>query len=152
LKIPFTAKVLNLHSEADTILATTRRSSPRRRAELAKKGAEVLVLRETQEGVSLRDLLRVLGRRGIVNLLIEGGAKVSAAALRARVVNKVIYYLAPLLIGGEQAPGAIGGEGVRRLSDAYRLRDVRTSRLGPDLLVEASVDGGGRPRRVYGDR
>ena len=151
LKIPLTAKILNVHSKADTILATTRHSSPRRRAEVAAKGVEVLVLREVQEGVSLKDLLRVLGRRGIVSLLIEGGAKVSGEALRAGVVNKVIYYLAPILIGGERAPGAIGGEGVHRLADAYRLRDVRTSRLGPDLLVEGYVDGGGRPRRVYGD-
>ncbi len=149
LKIPLTAKALNVRSQADTILATTRRSNPKRRADVAAKGAEVLVLREVREGVSLPHLLSVLGRRGIVSLLIEGGGRVSAGALRAGVVNKVIYYLAPMLIGGQQAPGAIGGEGVQRLDDAFRLRDVRTSRLGPDLLVEAYIDGRGRSRRVY---
>jgi diaminohydroxyphosphoribosylaminopyrimidine deaminase/5-amino-6-(5-phosphoribosylamino)uracil reductase len=149
LKIPLTAKALNVGSQADTILATTRRSNPKRRADVAAKGAEVLVLRGVREGVSLPHLLSVLGRRGIVSLLIEGGGRVSAGALRAGVVNKVIYYLAPILIGGQQAPGAIGGEGVQRLDDAFRLRDVRTSQLGHDLLVEAYIDGGGSSRRVY---
>ncbi|MGH7395424.1 MAG: dihydrofolate reductase family protein, partial [Candidatus Methylomirabilales bacterium] len=64
-----------------------------------------------------------------------------ASALAEGIVDKVAFFLAPLLIGGKTAPSALGGPGIEKLADAVRLRDVRFTPLGEDLLVEGYVLG-----------
>ena len=89
--------------------------------------------------VPLRRLCRRLASRGIQSVLIEGGGEVLAGALSERLVDHVVFVVAPLLIGGREAPGSVGGEGIRELSQAIRLREVAYSRLGSDLCVEGRV-------------
>jgi diaminohydroxyphosphoribosylaminopyrimidine deaminase/5-amino-6-(5-phosphoribosylamino)uracil reductase len=79
--------------------------------------------------------LRALGERGIQSLLVEGGAGLAGALLQAGAVDRVAWFLAPFLIGGREAPAAIGGAGVDRLADAPRLIGPRHETVGEDLLV-----------------
>jgi diaminohydroxyphosphoribosylaminopyrimidine deaminase/5-amino-6-(5-phosphoribosylamino)uracil reductase len=81
-------------------------------------------------------LLSELGRRGIASLLIEGGAEVNASALREGAVDRVLFFLAPRMLGGRDAVGAIGGRSPARLSEALQLKRVSVMRCGPDILVE----------------
>jgi len=81
-------------------------------------------------------LLANLGRRGVASLLIEGGAEVNASALREGVVDRVLLFLAPRLLGGRDALGAIGGLSPRRLRDALPMKRMAVMRVGPDVLVE----------------
>jgi len=102
--------------------------------------AESLQLPATPEGrVSLPDLVDELGRRDILSLLVEGGAEVHAAFLREGLVDKVVAYVAPRLIGGHEAPGPVGGDGIAVLSEATRLADVDVVRLGDDVLISGYV-------------
>jgi len=128
LRIRQSARVVG----TNTMIATTRPG----RVGLA----EVLKLPATQEGrVSLPDLLDELGRRDILSVLVEGGAEVHAAFFRAGLVDKVYAYIAPRLIGGGEAPGPVGGEGIALLSEATRLTDVDVARLGDDVLIGGYV-------------
>ena len=103
--------------------------------------AEVLPLPATAEGrVQLAPLLDELGNRGILSLLVEGGSEVHGSFLAAGLVDKVHAYVAPRLIGGRDAPGAIGGSGVEQLVQAVQLRDLDTIRLGADILITGYVD------------
>jgi diaminohydroxyphosphoribosylaminopyrimidine deaminase/5-amino-6-(5-phosphoribosylamino)uracil reductase len=103
--------------------------------------AEVLRLPAAEDGrVSLPALLDELGRRNILSVLVEGGGEVHAAFLAERLVDKVCAYVAPTLISGRGAIGPIGGEGISRLEDATRLRDIDFARLGDDLLITGYVD------------
>jgi diaminohydroxyphosphoribosylaminopyrimidine deaminase/5-amino-6-(5-phosphoribosylamino)uracil reductase len=103
--------------------------------------AEVLVLPAAADGrVPLGPVLDELGKRGILSLLIEGGSEVHGSFFAAELVDKVHAYIAPLLIGGRDAPGAIGGNGVERLVEAVQLRDLDATRLGADILVTGYVD------------
>src|SRR5712691_3598719 len=129
LRTPPHAKVLG----PNTLIATTRSG------QLGE--AETLVLPRTEEGrVGLGPLLEELGRRGILSLLVEGGAEVHASFFAEGLVDKVQAYIAPLVIGGRDAPGPVGGQGVRRLADAIRLRDVDPTRIGDDLWITGYVD------------
>ncbi|MFQ5693215.1 MAG: RibD family protein, partial [Nitrospinota bacterium] len=96
--------------------------------------------------VSLRRLLSGLAGREITTLLVEGGGEVAGAFLREGCVDRVAFYVAPLLVGGEDAPGPLRGKGAARLADAWRLRETSVTPLGPDLLVEGYV----RPRKGSG--
>jgi diaminohydroxyphosphoribosylaminopyrimidine deaminase / 5-amino-6-(5-phosphoribosylamino)uracil reductase len=139
LRMPMTAKVLT-DGQAPTLIVTTTSGSPRKRATLEKKGALVVVLPARHGRVSWRDLLKELGRRGIASLLIEGGAEVNASALRESVVDRVLFFLAPKILGGRDAISAVGGESLKNLSEALPLKMTSVRLVGPDILVE------GRPR------
>ena len=121
---------------APTLIATTSRSSDAWRAQIEALGAEVLVLPEDAQGrVDLPSLLAELGRRGVLNLLDEGGGVLQGSFFDLRLVDKLHAIIAPLIVGAASAPLAIAGRGAARMADAVRLRDRSVQQLGDDLLV-----------------
>jgi diaminohydroxyphosphoribosylaminopyrimidine deaminase / 5-amino-6-(5-phosphoribosylamino)uracil reductase len=101
----------------------------------ALKARGVEVLGAGNGGRDLENVLKELGRRSIQSVLVEGGASVAGAFLSAGLVDKVSFFIAPLIIGGCDAPVAVGGTGAERISDAVRLRDVEISQHGPDVEI-----------------
>jgi diaminohydroxyphosphoribosylaminopyrimidine deaminase/5-amino-6-(5-phosphoribosylamino)uracil reductase len=135
LRIPLHAKVL-VGLKASTLIVTTAAGPVSKRAALEKIGVEVLVLPAQRGRIQWKTLLSKLGQRGIASLLIEGGAEVNASVLRTGVVDRVLFFLAPRLLGGRAAIGAIGGMSPARLSEALNLKRMMISRVGLDILVE----------------
>ena len=110
---------------------------------LSGRGARVLTLPETSPGqIDLSRLLSELKEAGALTVLVEGGSQVNASFLIAGLVDRVRVVLAPLVIGGEDAIGWIGGRSPARLSEALRLPAFSSVRkLGQDLLVGADLWG-----------
>jgi diaminohydroxyphosphoribosylaminopyrimidine deaminase/5-amino-6-(5-phosphoribosylamino)uracil reductase len=142
-RTPPRARVLRLRSPAPTLVAVAADASPARRRLLARAGAQVLVLPGRDGRFALRALLRALGKRGALSVLVEGGGDLAAALLRARLVDRLVLITAPRLIGGDGVP-AVGPLGLRSLAAGPVLRDVRTWRLGPDLVRDGTVHYRGR--------
>lgn len=135
-RLPLRAQVINRASTAPTILAVSE-MAPRARLEtLEREGVQVLVVPGSPRRVSLGHLMEALGKMGFLSVMIEGGAEINASALQEGVVDKVLVFLAPILIGGKSTPTAVGGEGIEMLREAKRLRDVRIERFGEDVLIE----------------
>lgn len=135
-RLPLRAKAVNRASTAPTILAVSQ-TAPRGKLEaLEREGVQVIVVENSPRRVSLERLMEALGKRGILSVMIEGGAEINASALREGVVDKVLVFLAPILIGGKSTPTAVGGDGIESLGQALRLRDVRIERVDDDILVE----------------
>lgn len=106
---------------------------------LERAGARVLLLPARRGRVPFADVLRALTADvGLTTLLVEGGAQVAAEALRARLVDRVVWFLAPSLLGADGL-GAVGSLGIRRAADALRLGDLRVANVGPDLLLDARL-------------
>jgi len=105
------------------------------RASLEARGAEVLALPREGEHVDLTALLRELGGRGVLSLLVEGGGVVLGGFFDRGLVDKVHAVIAPMIIGAAEAPGAVAGRGAERMAEALRLREVTVERLGEDVLV-----------------
>jgi diaminohydroxyphosphoribosylaminopyrimidine deaminase/5-amino-6-(5-phosphoribosylamino)uracil reductase len=139
LRITMKAQVLSGQERAKTIVATTDSASASRRRALLKQGIEVLTLPTVGGKVSLPALMRELGRRGVTSLLVEGGGEINAAMLKAKLVQHVRLYMAPVLLGGVDAKGVIGGKSSAHLASALRLRNVTTCFVGSDLLVEGDL-------------
>ena len=93
------------------------------------------VVKEKSGGRDLDAVLRELGRREIQGLLVEGGATVAGAFLDAGLVNKLTVFVAPLIIGGSDAPSAIGGLGAAKISDAWHLENIEIVKHGSDLEI-----------------
>ncbi len=135
-RLPLRANVVNRASTAPTILAVSQ-MAPRTKLEaLEREGVQVIVVEDSPRRVSLERLMEALGKRGILSVMIEGGAEINASALREGIVDKVLFFVAPILIGGKSTPTAVGGEGIETLGQALRLRDVRVERFDDDILVE----------------
>jgi diaminohydroxyphosphoribosylaminopyrimidine deaminase/5-amino-6-(5-phosphoribosylamino)uracil reductase len=125
--------------EAETLVATTP-AVPAAAVEAWKAaGAEVLECDPTPDGsgVDLHHLTRALGERGVLELMAEGGPRLQASLWAAGLADRLVWYLAPLAIGGQAAPGLLGGEGAATLTGARRLRLASVDRLGDDLRVIA---------------
>ena len=106
-------------------------------------GAEVVVLeRDADDRVSLPLLLGHLGKRDIQSVLLEGGATLAWSFVREGLVDRVIAYVAPKLIGGSDAAGMLVGEGFAPIERAVDLRIVRVDRVGVDVRMEADVHRG----------
>jgi diaminohydroxyphosphoribosylaminopyrimidine deaminase/5-amino-6-(5-phosphoribosylamino)uracil reductase len=104
---------------------------PSKSEALESPGVEVV--RDMANG---RDLLRVLdelGKRTVQSVLVEGGANVAGNFLDAGLVNKVSFFIAPLIIGGRDAPTAVGGKGAETLAEAIELQDVEITQRGRDV-------------------
>lgn len=93
------------------------------------------VVRDSANGRDLFEVLSELGRREVQSVLIEGGAGVAGKFLGAGLVDKVSFFLAPMIIGGRNAPNAIGGEGAEFLRNAMSLSEIEIARRGADIEV-----------------
>jgi len=131
------ARVLGLHSKAPTWILTASDASPRRASRLASAGAEIIRLRGHGR-VSLPSIMRELGRRGLTSVLLEGGSQLAAAALKAGIVDRVVLFIAPILIGGDGVP-AVGSLGTKVPSRAVRLIGLASHRVGGDLMIEGTL-------------
>jgi diaminohydroxyphosphoribosylaminopyrimidine deaminase / 5-amino-6-(5-phosphoribosylamino)uracil reductase len=88
------------------------------------------------QGVDLEELARALGERGVLELMVEGGPRLQASLWAAGLADRLVWYLAPLAIGGQAAPGLLG-DGAATLTEARRLRLASVDRLGDDLRIVA---------------
>jgi diaminohydroxyphosphoribosylaminopyrimidine deaminase/5-amino-6-(5-phosphoribosylamino)uracil reductase len=138
LKIPEDAALLN-GSSAPPLIVTTARAPQKRIDALSALGVEILTIPEGEGGVDLAAMMAELGRRGLQSILLEGGAHLNGAALRAGLVDRVMIFIAPKLLGGGDGRGIFAGPGARLLAGAVELDHLRVSRFGDDILVEGEV-------------
>lgn len=127
-----TRKVFRLGSAAPTWIAAPQ--------ETVCEGADdVLVVPPGPGGVDMRQLMRMLGAREVASVLIEGGGTTHASAFEAGIVDKVMFFVAPKIIGGRDAVTAVEGLGAETMAEAIPLDGMTARSVGPDLLVEAYV-------------
>jgi 3,4-dihydroxy 2-butanone 4-phosphate synthase/GTP cyclohydrolase II len=136
LRIPEDAKLLG--GDALTIIVTTDRSDPGRRAVLRGRGVRVEVVPSGPDGVDLAAALAVIRTSGIDSLLVEGGGEVITSMLAARVVDRVVVGVASTIIG--RGTDAVGSLGVTRVRDGVRLVDRAVHVLGDDVLMAWNVE------------
>ena len=131
------ARIFNPESEAGVIVAVTPAAPSENIDALEKAGAEVIIVPDAHSKVCFKHLMEILGKREITSVLIEGGSEINAAALATGVVDKIMCFIAPKLIGGQNAPGPIGGVGIRSLTEAVNLQRVSVTPIAEhDFLIE----------------
>jgi diaminohydroxyphosphoribosylaminopyrimidine deaminase / 5-amino-6-(5-phosphoribosylamino)uracil reductase len=136
--VPATGRLFD--GRAPTLVVTTAVAPETRLRAWADAGAEILTLDRDADGqVSLPALVQALGKREVQSLLVEGGATLAWSFVRDGLADKIVVYLAPILIGGTAAAGVLAGEGFAPVSDALALDFEEVVRIGSDLRLEAYV-------------
>lgn len=120
---------------APTWILTHRESLPGRRRALEKVGAQVISLSGPGKQVNLKEALLALGRRGITQLLVEGGGQVAGRFLSAGLVDEVYLFIAPFFLGGQAAPTTLQGKGWSSPSLGPRLLSPEMKQIGDDWLI-----------------
>ena len=135
LRIPLAAHVIVGARETPTWLVTLASADPARRAALLAAGVELIEVAPDAVGrVDLGATLAALGERGLTRLLVEGGAGLAASLLHARLVDRLAWFCAPLLLGGDATP-AIADLALAALADAPGFERLASEPVGDDLLT-----------------
>jgi diaminohydroxyphosphoribosylaminopyrimidine deaminase/5-amino-6-(5-phosphoribosylamino)uracil reductase len=89
--------------------------------------------------VDLKKLLKALAKRGITNILVEGGGELIASLVKENLVDRFLVFIAPKIIGGRDAKTAVEGSGIENIKDALKLKNMSMKRFKEDILIEAQV-------------
>ncbi len=136
LRISKNARIFSRESPAEVFIVTTKKAPAGKITSLQKKAKEVLISPAINGRINLKWLMPQLAKRGISSVLIEGGGEVIASALKEKIVDKGVFFIAPKIIGGRLAPTSVEGEGVNYLNQAFRLKQMKVSQSSADILVE----------------
>ncbi|MGN0144589.1 MAG: bifunctional diaminohydroxyphosphoribosylaminopyrimidine deaminase/5-amino-6-(5-phosphoribosylamino)uracil reductase RibD [Clostridium sp.] len=138
LRIPLESRVVK-NNEGKTIVASIKGADIKKKTELEKLGVKVIETESLNNRVDLKDLMKKLGQEKIDSILLEGGGTLNFSALEQKIVDKVRFYIAPKIIGGEKSRSSIGGKGFPTLEECVHLTDVSYKQIGNEMMVEGYV-------------
>jgi diaminohydroxyphosphoribosylaminopyrimidine deaminase/5-amino-6-(5-phosphoribosylamino)uracil reductase len=134
------SRTLFTDGAAPTLVATSESAPADRLESWREAGADVLVLGGARpEAVALDRLMSELGKREIQRVLVEGGPTLGWELVRAGLIDQIVLFLAPILVGGRDAPSVLMGDGIASIADPHRLEIVEVARVGDDIKVVADV-------------
>jgi diaminohydroxyphosphoribosylaminopyrimidine deaminase / 5-amino-6-(5-phosphoribosylamino)uracil reductase len=132
-RTPKTARIFN---EPGKVLLALGKNVPVSRKRIYQNlGAEIAELPAKRGKIVLEDLLRILGKRQITSVLVEGGANLLGSFFDDDLVDKMIVFIAPIVIGGEKARTAVGGKGVSKVIESLKLERIRSRQPNGDTII-----------------
>jgi len=123
-----------------TLIAVAKPFDTRKADDLRKAGAEVVELAAENNIIDLAGLLDVLGKRQTTSVLVEGGNGLFGSLFDSRLVNKVLAFVSPIIIGGDESKSAVGGTGANMVAEALRLNRVKIDIFDDDVLISGYLD------------
>jgi diaminohydroxyphosphoribosylaminopyrimidine deaminase/5-amino-6-(5-phosphoribosylamino)uracil reductase len=137
--LPMDCKLITSIKEAEVIVACTA-SAPMEKVEaLRRAGCEVIILGGGERGVDPSELLRVLGQRQYTNILLEGGGTLTASFIEQGLVDRVMVFISPKIIGGAEARSPVGGKGVAYVGESIKLKELKLTSFAEDVLIEGNI-------------
>jgi diaminohydroxyphosphoribosylaminopyrimidine deaminase/5-amino-6-(5-phosphoribosylamino)uracil reductase len=148
LRTPAESQLARTAREVPVLLVTSGRAPQEKREAFARLGCEVLLPGDEGGRPSLPRLLEEMGRRRWTNVLVEGGGEVLGGFLDAGAIDEVHVFIAPRLVGGEQARSPILGRGVERIAEALALREVEVALVEGDVYIQGRTLGDQQTRTL----
>jgi diaminohydroxyphosphoribosylaminopyrimidine deaminase/5-amino-6-(5-phosphoribosylamino)uracil reductase len=140
LRIPFSCDVVKTSEKYKTWIFTADDSRSDKELKLNSMGVEVIRVPKDEGGrVSPKHVCEELFRREIMHVLVEGGGEINSGLLKEGLIDKIMLFFAPILIGGKGAYNLIGGKGVDFLKDAYKIDIAAVKRFKEDIYLEGYV-------------
>ncbi|MCK5313239.1 MAG: bifunctional diaminohydroxyphosphoribosylaminopyrimidine deaminase/5-amino-6-(5-phosphoribosylamino)uracil reductase RibD [Desulfobacteraceae bacterium] len=139
LSIDLNANLLTQGSNAPTIIATSKDASQSKKKSLVKIGVTIIEVPYENKQFNLSFLLEKLGQMNIVSLLVEGGSNVISTFLKAGLINKALFFIAPKIYGGSDGIPICSGAGPKFMKDAINLVDISVSRFEEDILIQGYI-------------
>jgi diaminohydroxyphosphoribosylaminopyrimidine deaminase/5-amino-6-(5-phosphoribosylamino)uracil reductase len=122
-----------------TLLVTGRKLKPAEAAGFAGAGAEVLEMPSVKGCINMKRLFKTLGERGITSVLVEGGSILIGSIFDSRLADRIIAFIAPIVIGGEKAKTAVSGKGINKVINSFKLKRVDIKQFGQDIMISGYI-------------
>jgi diaminohydroxyphosphoribosylaminopyrimidine deaminase/5-amino-6-(5-phosphoribosylamino)uracil reductase len=139
LRIPVTSNLVRTIKKAPLIIAAKNTANKNKARALADRGAIILKTRNNGNKIDLEHLLKMLGSMDIMSILVEGGGEVAGSLFDKGLVDKIIFFISPKIIGGEKAISSVRGKGAFSLKDACNINNINFRKIGEDFLFEGDV-------------
>ncbi len=139
LSISEDARVWNLDSNAATTIVTGPLVSEEKKERLGQKGAHFLTVPLVDDRLDLKRLMIALGKMDVTSILVEGGGGLIGSAFRADIVDKIHFFYAPKILGGDDGVPICRGEGPDFMKNCIRVNDVQVHKFGHDIMVEGYI-------------
>lgn len=136
LTISENARMLTMESAAETLVITGDNIPPQKKRNLEKKGVKIVESPLKDGLIDLDKLMNILGGMGMTSLLVEGGGRVAASALNSSIVDKILFFFAPKILGGDDGIPVCRGPGPEKMSDCIKVHDILIHRFDDDILIE----------------
>ncbi len=136
LRVPLDSHVLQVE-EARTVIVTHENASLEKIASLSERGVEFIMVPKTEAGLDLEILMAELYKKGITDVLLEGGSEVNASFLRAGLIDKYLIYVAPKLLGGRNSLTPFSGDDVDQMDEALDVSISHVDTFGEDIRITA---------------
>jgi diaminohydroxyphosphoribosylaminopyrimidine deaminase/5-amino-6-(5-phosphoribosylamino)uracil reductase len=138
VEIPLSSQVV-VDKTARTLVVLSSYAPSEKVEPLEKTGVETLIVADEEGSFSLKKLFEILGERKITSVMIEGGAKINGLALSEGVVDKILFFYAPKILGAS-ALSVVGGEKSLTLEETYNITGLTLKNLGEDFLLEGYLE------------
>ena len=138
-RFPLDAKMINEHQPGHIILVTTKSLNSEKEAAFIRSGIKIIKTPLYSGRVNLNILMIELGKLGMDSILLEGGQTLNASAIEQGIVDEVISFIAPKIVGGKTGYTPVGGIGVTYMKDAYKLEFLDVQRIGQDVMIRSKV-------------
>lgn len=138
MRVPLKSRIFDFLPHHAVAVVTTPEEHPKKNR-LKKLGVFLIEIPLKRGTIPFRKILLELAKLNCTSVLVEGGGETHSRILKEKMADRVMWFLAPVLIGGKDAPSSIGGEGIKKLKDAWRLKNMRMEHLGPDILIEGDL-------------
>ncbi len=139
LSTPQDASIFSQGASVVIVTLPTKPGQETENREILVKKAKILEAKEKDGQINLKDMFKKLSRMGIANILIEGGGTLNGSLFDEGLVDKVMFFISPEIIGGKEAIGSVMGHGVARVERSIKIQDSKLRRFGEDILVEGYI-------------
>lgn len=137
-----TPQEAHIFSNKSRVVIVTLPTGPGQETEnrnILAKQAKILEVKEKAGQVNLKDMMRKLAQMEIINIFVEGGGTLIGSLFDEGLVDRVLFFISPKIIGGKEALSSVMGKGISRLGQAVKLKNLKVSRFGEDMLVEGDI-------------
>ncbi len=138
-RTPLDADIVNTPEISPVIVAVTKKAKKENIDKLSRKGIKVIVCPEKEKAIDLKYLIKEIGKLNIDSILLEGGGTLNFGAIEQNIVDKVITFISPKIIGGKEAATPVEGVGFKRIADTVELEKLNYTLSGNDIMVEGYI-------------
>jgi len=137
--LPLNSRLLSTINESEIIVAVSKNPQLSRIQKLEQMGCRIVQTKDMNGRVDLKELFQRLGEMKLTNILVEGGSRVITSVIEDRLADRVMVFVAPVIIGGEGAKSPVLGTGINKMSEAAEITEIMVTRLSNDIVIEGTL-------------
>ncbi len=139
LSTPQNSNIFSGKAEVIIVTLASRAGQETENRKILQEKARILEVKEKSGQINLKDAMKKLAALGITNILVEGGGTLVGSLFDEGLVDKVLFFISPKIIGGKEAISSVMGSGISRIDSAIKIKNIKSRRFAEDFLIEGYV-------------